>query len=185
MNKEYLALFDLDGTLFDTGEVNYYAYKEALEPYNVKLDRNYFVTECNGRHYTEFLPGILGGIEHIETVHELKKKRYLANIDKARANIHLFEMIKMMKEKYHVAIVTTASQKNVSDILKHFGYDSIFELVVTQEDITKVKPDPQGFLMAMKYFDASPECTLIFEDSEVGIQAARATGATVMVIKQF
>ena len=37
--KDYLALFDLDGTLFDTGDVNYYAYKDALEPYEIKLDK--------------------------------------------------------------------------------------------------------------------------------------------------
>lgn len=41
MKKEYLALFDLDGTLFDTSEVNYFAYKDALEPFGIKLQKKF------------------------------------------------------------------------------------------------------------------------------------------------
>ena len=71
------------------------------------------------------------------------------------------------------------------DILSHFGYDKLFELIVTQDDITKVKPDPQGFIIAMDHFGSAPEDTVIFEDSDVGIMAARATGASVMVAYKF
>lgn len=185
MKKKSLALFDLDGTLFDTNEVNYYAYRDALAAFGVKLDREYFITECNGRHYTEFLPVIMKGTKHIEEVHKAKKDAYTKNLDKARINAHLFAMIKVMKTTYHVAIVTTASKKNVLDILSYFGFSDFFDYIVTQDDITKIKPDPQGFEIAMKHFGAAPEDTIIFEDSEVGIMAARATGATVMAVKKF
>jgi beta-phosphoglucomutase len=183
--KKYAALFDLDGTLFDTGEVNYYAYRDALEPFGVSLDREYFVVRCNGRHYTEFLPEVMGDCGHIEDVHKAKKDAYVKNLDKARVNTHLFEMIKGMRESYHLAVVTTASRKNAFDILGHFGYTDLFEYMVCQEDISRVKPDPQGFLMAMEHFNMSPEKTVIFEDSDVGIQAARAAGAAVMVVNKF
>ena len=106
-------------------------------------------------------------------------------MDKARINEHLFEIIKGMHDVYHVAVVTTASKKNVRDILMYFGYEDLFEYMITQEDTTRVKPDPQGYELAMEYFGANPESTVIFEDSEVGIQAARATGATVMVVEKF
>lgn len=185
MNKKYLALFDLDGTLFDTGTVNYYAYKEALAKYNIDLDRNYFLKECNGRHYTEFLPSLMKTSDYLEDVHRIKKLSYAANLDKARENIHLFKIIRELRETYHTAIVTTASRKNTLDILSFFGYESFFEYLITQEDITKVKPNPQGYLMAMDHFSILPENTIIFEDSDVGIQAAKATKATVMVINQF
>ena len=185
MEKQFLALFDLDGTLFDTRDVNYYAYKDALEPFGIELDKEYFVTKCNGRHYTEFLPVVMGNSDHLEEVHKAKKITYAANLDKARENKQLFEIIKVMKETYHIAIVTTASRKNTMDILRHFGYENLFEYLITQEDITKVKPDPQGFLLGMKHFGADAENTVIFEDSDVGIKAARATGATVLVVDQF
>lgn len=182
MEKKYLALFDLDGTLFDTSDVNYFAYKDALSPFGVELDKEYFVTKCNGRHYTEFLPYIMGNVDHIEEVHRAKKTTYVNNLDKARDNKHLFNVIKGMKSEYHLAVVTTASRQNTLDILKHFGYEDLFEYLITQEDITRVKPDPEGFLMAMQHFGIDAEHTVIFEDSEVGITAAKATGATVMIV---
>ena len=182
MEKDYLELFDLDGTLFDTGEVNYYAYKDALEPYAVTLDKEFFLTKCNGRHYTEFLPQIMGNSDDIEAVHKVKKKTYVNNLDKARVNKHLFEIIKGLRNRYHIAVVTTASRQNAIDIIRHFGYEDLFEFLVTQEDITNVKPDPQGFLIAMDHFRKDSAHTVIFEDSEVGIQAAKATGAAVMIV---
>lgn len=185
MEKKLLALFDMDGTLFDTNAVNYYAYKNALAPFSVNLDEKYFADYCNGRHYTEFLPAIMGNPDHIESVHRAKKQAYAANLDKARENSHLFAMIRSMAPVYHLAIVTTASRQNATDILRHFGYMDLFEFMVTQEDITRVKPDPQGFLLAMEHFGMDAEHTVIFEDSQVGLQAARATGAAVMAVHQF
>lgn len=185
MDKKYLALFDLDGTLFDTSEVNYYAYKDALKPFGVSLEKEYFLTECNGKHYKEFLPIIMGTDEYIEEVHKLKKDKYVQNLRKAIENKHLFAMAKAMCSTYHLAIVTTASRKNTMDILKYFGYESLFEHMVTQENITRAKPDPEGFEIAMRYFNASPANTIIFEDSDVGIQAAKATGASVLIVSQL
>lgn len=183
--KKYLALFDLDGTLFDTGEVNYHAYKDALQEYGISLDREYFVTKCNGRHYTEFIPVIMGTREYLEPIHKAKKAAYAKNLSKARVNTHLLEMIRVMRQTYHTAVVTTASKKNTTDILSYFNCEYLFDLIITQEDITKVKPDPEGFLKAMEHFSCDRSHTVIFEDSDVGIRAAKATGASVIIVNQF
>ncbi len=186
--KKYLAVFDLDGTLFDTGDVNYYAYKEALKILGVELDRDFFVRECNGRHYKEFLPEIMGEKgtpENIEKVHALKKEIYGKNLGKARENKHLFQIMEGLSDSYYLSVVTTASRKNASDILRYFGYQDLVEYMVAQEDITRVKPDPQGFLMAMEHFGMDAEHTVIFEDSDVGISAAEAAGGTVLVARRF
>jgi len=185
MGKKYLALFDLDGTLFDTREVNYYSYKRALEPFGITLDKEYYVVKCNGRHYTEFLPQIMGSGEHIEAVHKAKKEIYALNLDRSRENTHLFKIIQVIKDTYHMAIVTMASRKNTTDILRHFGYQDLFECLITQEDIRKPKPDPEGFNLAIRYFGIRLADTIIFEDSDVGIQAARAAGAAVMAVNKF
>ena len=183
--KKKLAIFDLDGTLFDTSLVNYHAYREALVPYGVELDEAYFTTYCNGRHYTEFLPEIMKTTAYLKDVHVAKKDAYARNLDKARANTFLLDMIRGIRESYHIAIVTTASRQNTMDILSHFDCVDLFELIITQENITRVKPDPEGFLIAMENFQTEPASTVIFEDSQVGITAARATGAAVMIVDRF
>lgn len=183
--KNKLAIFDMDGTLFDTSYVNYYAYSEALYEYGIKIQYDYFRDYCNGRHYAEFIPKIMNSAEHLEKIHKHKKQCYASYLDKAIVNNHLFEIIKTIKNEYYIALVTTASRQNCSDILNKFGYYELFDILVTQEDITRTKPDPEGFFKAMTYFKIPANNTFIFEDSEVGIKAARATGATVFVVKQF
>jgi len=182
--KEYLAIFDLDGTLFDTRQVNYYSYKQALQPYGICLDKKYFMEQCNGRHYTEFLPDLMDA-DAMEQVHAAKKAAYRQNLDKAEKNRHLLRIIRGMRSCYHTAVVTTASRKNASEILEYFGCGGLFEYLVTQEDITRIKPDPEGFFLAMAYFGTDAGHTVIFEDSKAGIAAARATGASVFVVDQF
>lgn len=183
--KKKLALFDLDGTLFDTREVNYSSYKDALQEYGYVLDKEFFVNDCNGRHYTEFLPIIMGGNENIEEVHIRKKSLYIENLDKAVVNNHLFNIAEGLRDSYYLAIVTTASKKNTMDILSYFGYQDFFDFMVTQEDISRTKPDPQGFELAMSHFNIEAKDTIIFEDSDVGVEAAEAAGASVFIVKNF
>ena len=184
-SKEYLAIFDLDGTLFDTGEANFYAYKEALMLYGIKIEYDYFVSNCNGKHYKEFLPHIMKSQAYIEEVHKAKKECYSKYLDKVKINLHLFEIINSIKKHYHICIVTTASRRNTIEILKYHKCEDLFELLVTQEDVCNVKPNPEGFLKAMNYFEKEAKNTMIFEDSSVGIEAARRTGASVFAINQF
>ena len=84
-----------------------------------------------------------------------------------------------------MAVVTTASKKNTYEILEYFQKKELFDLIITQEDIKKPKPDPEGFIKAMKYFNASPSNTIILEDSEVGIEAAISSKASVCKIIKF
>ena len=181
-----LALFDLDGTLFNTNEVNYYAYSEALKEKGYCIDHEYYTNYCNGRHYKIFLPEIVNNNEEIiEYVHKRKKELYSSYLNKAKINTHLFNIIESLKEKYNIGIVTTASKKNTYDILKHFNKLEIFDLILTSDDIKNPKPDPEGYLKAIEYFNSKKEDTIIFEDSNVGIEAAKKTGSTVIIIDQF
>lgn len=60
MMKDKLAIFDLDGTLFDTSRVNYLAYKNALNKFDFDIDYTYYKNFCEGKHYCEFLQSIVG-----------------------------------------------------------------------------------------------------------------------------
>jgi beta-phosphoglucomutase len=181
--KKWLALFDFDGTLFDTNDVNFYAYREALKEFGYDLSRNFWEQQCLGRHYKEFLPKIINDDTMlIKTVHEKKKTCYIKYLSYAKSNNHLFKMIPLLKISYYVAIVSTASRRNVLDLLTTFGYDTLFDAIFTQEDVTCQKPDPEGYLKAMEYFKVLPQNTIIFEDSKQGLEAAMAVGGSVVKI---
>ena len=181
--KDKLAIFDMDGTLIDTRMVNFRSYQAALSEEGVDITYDYFEKNCFGKGYRDYLPPLIGDDrEKLERVHIRKIGLYKDFIDEARLNSTLVDFIKGMKDLYHMALVTTASKDNVFDELSHFELDQDFELVLTGEDIPRHKPDPQGFIMAMERLGIAPERTVIFEDSDVGIEAAKRSGASVIRI---
>lgn len=181
-----LIMVDLDGTLFDTKEVNYLAYKEAMSPYGYSIDYRYYCEFCNGRHYMDFMPQIATDNEEILcAMHKVKKKIYRKYLAHARMNETLVDILRICRREYKVALVTTASKKNTYDILEHYGLVDDFDLILTHEDVSNVKPDPEGYIKAMEYFGANPTECIIFEDSAIGIEAADASGAQVYVVKGY
>ncbi len=181
-----LIISDLDGTLFDTSKVNYFAYKRALNEYGYDLDYDFFRRECNGRHYAIFLPKITGESDClVSIIHSKKKEYYSKYIPNAVPNNNLFDLLEMVKMNNKIALVTTASKENTIELLQAFGKQDLFDLILTQEDVVKPKPDPEGFKKAMDYFNISSNNTIVFEDSEVGVMAATMAGAAVMQIVGF
>ena len=180
-----LMIIDLDGTLFDTKEINYRAYKEAIAQYGYNLDYKYYCEFCNGRHYTDFLPQITTKDENIlSEMHKKKIDVYSKYLKYGKINQNLVDLIKCRGE-CKAALVTTASKKNTFDILRSFDVEDIFDLILTHEDIIKSKPDPEGFLKAMKKYNVSSKDCAIFEDSDIGIKAAEKTGATIFKVIGF
>ena len=180
-----LAIFDMDGTLYNTNDVNYFAYKEALNTFGVDLDYDYYCNYCNGRHYKVFIPPLVDNDEEkIEEVHKIKKNAYSKYLDKVKVNERLFDIIRLIKDEYKIVLVTT-SKKNTEEILKYTKKIELFDDIITADDISKPKPDPEGFNLAIQRFNVDPKNAIIFEDAEVGIEAARKTGASVFVVNKF
>lgn len=195
MKKKKLAIFDMDGTLFDTRIANFGSYERAMEALGYSSDYDYFAAHCNGMHYRSFLPQIMKAKNpdlteeeldtQMEEIHELKKACYPEFLDDVRENEHLFCMMRAMRDTYNLALVTTANKKNCYELLDHFHRREEFDLILMQEDVKKKKPHPEGFLMAMEHFGVRPEDTIVFEDSDVGEEAARAAGADAYMVKGY
>jgi beta-phosphoglucomutase len=187
-NKKFLAMFDMDGTLFDTRKTNFLAYNEAIkEVVGRSIDYDVFNEASNGRNYKKFLPELMQKIskDEIEKIHNLKKIFFQKYIKFAIKNDHLFRIILAIKDIYVIALATTASKKNTIDILTFFKVHDLFEFIVTQDDVVNLKPDPECFTKIMRELSIEPSNTLIFEDSIVGMKAARLSKASVVNIEIF
>ena len=184
-----LICVDLDGTLLDTVPVNAASYRAALEELGFTVTDEYYAERCNGGHYTRFLPPLMGGAPSaadVERVHDRKKALYSDFLDVVRPNTALMEILKTMRAAGHdLACVTTGSKQNATEVLEHFGVREWFGLIVTGEDVEKQKPDPEGYCRAMEHFRVTPADTMIFEDSGIGLTAAKASGARVFRVEQF
>ena len=184
-----LICVDLDGTLLDTVPANAASYRAALEELGFTVTDEYYAERCNGGHYTRFLPPLMGGAPRaadVERVHDRKKALYSDFLDAVRPNTALMEILKTMRAAGHdLACVTTGSRKNATEVLEYFHCADWFGVFITGEDVVRSKPDPEGYLKAMAHFGVTPAETMIFEDSGPGLEAARASGATVYKVEAF
>ena len=189
MKKQGLIAVDLDGTLFDTVAVNAESYRRALESFACTVDYDYYAAYCNGSHYRAFLQPLMGGspsAEDVERVHDRKKELYSDFLDMVRPNTALMEILRTMQAAGHdLACVTTGSKQNATEVLEYFHCADWFGVFITGEDVVRSKPDPEGYLKAMAHFGVTPAETMIFEDSGPGLEAARASGATVYKVEAF
>lgn len=184
-----LICVDLDGTLLDTVPANGASYRAALEEQGFTVSDEYYAAHCNGGYYKNFLRPLMGGDpspEAVERVHDRKKALYGNFLDLVRPNRALLALLQGMKAAGHqLACVTTGSRRNATEVLARFGCLDWFGLVLTSEDVTHNKPDPEGYCKAMAHFGVTPEETMIFEDSGPGLEAALASGAAVFKIEAF
>lgn len=184
--KKRLAIFDFDGTLFDTVPANAAAYACALAKHGVTLNEKFFAEYCNGRYYRDFLPLLVGQDDAlIQQIHEEKIACFPNFYPLVRENRALFQLLEAIRPMYHIALVSTASKQGVQELLRRFDREALFELILTQQDLKRKKPAPDGFLAAMEYFGVRAEDTIVFEDAPEGIEAARQAGAQCFTVPRI
>ena len=93
--------------------------------------------------------------------------------------------LQTLRADYHTALVTSATRCSVEAILRYFHRENCFDLLLTNVEVPHKKPAPDGFLMAMEHFGVAPADTIIFEDSPEGIQAAQASGAPYLLVREI
>lgn len=187
--KNKLAMFDFDGTLFNTEPLIYFAYKKAIEEnyYLFDVTVEEFRKKANGKTYRNWLPLFFEEMkkEDIEKIHNRKNEIYQQYLELIKPNHSLFSLIETMKPFYYIGLMTTSNRKNVDTVLNLFDKYELFDYIITVEDVEKEKPDPECYIKGMEHFNIPPENTIIFEDSPVGIQAARASKASVYIVDKF
>ena len=179
---------DLDGTLVDTFEANFRAYQKAFSKVGMQLTSERY-GECFGYRHDRFMQEMDVTDKAIaDTIKELKKEYYPEYFQYLRPNTALINLIAGVKAMGgRTAIASTARKENLMNVINYFGIAHHFDLIFAGIDVKNGKPDPEIYIKAMTALGVTPEETLIFEDSQVGIDAARASGASYMIVsaRQF
>jgi HAD superfamily hydrolase (TIGR01509 family) len=101
-------------------------------------------------------------------------------LGEVRLNLALFSLAASVRPGMKTALVTTASAESVRAIMRHFDLDHVFDLVITGDDVTRHKPDPEAYRLALARLGLEPHECLAFEDSDVGAASASAAGIAVV-----
>lgn len=180
-----LLLLDFDGTLADTRKANTLAYIDALAEEGYSLSEELYLQKYFGLRCSEFLRDIgYTREEDIECIRRRKIELYPNHFDTVRLNRPLWEFVQDFRAQGGKAwIVSTGHRDNVTNVMRYLGIESGFDGILTSEAVEHSKPSPDCFLKAMEIEGVTPAETLIFEDSEVGVEAARRSGAGYFVVR--
>ena len=185
MSNIKLILLDFDGTLADTRRANGEAYIEALSEVGITLSIEEYTAKYFGMRCREFLRDV--GIENDDDARKLRRRKveiYPNYFDSVSLNTPLWQWCQMMRTNgTKVWIVSTGHVDNIRNVMRYLNLDDGIDGIITGDDVEHSKPAPDPFLEAMRREGVAPAETIIFEDSAVGIEAARRTGAPYVVIR--
>jgi beta-phosphoglucomutase-like phosphatase (HAD superfamily) len=179
-------IFDLDGTLVFNEKANLLAYQAAFETVGLELTENDFSAHFrNGggiedifRDYTRRY-GLVHDPKLLKTIRELKIKEYADRVHLIEQNATTIGLLQALAPHHHIALATTASEKNARTVLNTFKLERFFDYMVFAEDVQAKKPDPECHFKIAKHFGVEPKECIIFEDSPSGIEAAEAFGGHI------
>lgn len=181
--KKYL-LFDHDGVLVDTELWYHRAGERALADIGVTLDRSRYLRDMSHGSAT-WRQARAAGIdeETINRQREVRDRYYQEYLRTEPIEIEgVVETLAELAPYVRMAIVTTARREDFELIHEHRSIRGFMEFVLTREDYTLSKPDPEPYLAGLQRFGATPDETLVVEDSARGLSSAVAAGIDCAIV---
>lgn len=180
-------IFDLDGTLADTMPIHFIAWRNAAAKYGIDFTPETFAKLAGIPLYPT--------VEKINEMFGLKiDPKEMGDLKEAEfeSNMHLTPEIKVVTDlvrKYHgkipMAVGTGGSRRLSLKTLGIIGLEGYFDILVTSEDVSHFKPNPETFVKCAELMGIAPSDCEVFEDGILGIQAARSAGMMVVDVTEY
>ena len=171
-------IFDCDGTIADTMPLHYEAYREALGEDAIHLTPEMFYAMA-GVPAAPFMQALKDKYTlsfDAVAVAEHKEKLFGEILHHVKAIESVEKVIQQYHGKLPMAVASGGTRDNITRILEHLGLLSLFDCIITADEVPNGKPEPDIFLLAARKMGAEPRHCLVFEDADMGIKAAKAAG---------
>ncbi|MFH1307158.1 MAG: HAD family phosphatase [Candidatus Micrarchaeota archaeon] len=179
-------IWDLDGVLVDSEPIHIQIEIQTLEKYGLELTeeiaKKYFglsTRECFTRlaqHYKKSLP-----IDDMLITH---KKLLAKNYVGAPLVDNILEVLEKLSKNYTMAIATSSTEELAMIPIKQHSLQKYFKTAVFATDVKKSKPDPEIFLLACSKLNANPRDTIVVEDSQNGVIAAKSANIDLILARR-
>jgi beta-phosphoglucomutase len=182
------VLWDVDGTLLDSAEYHYLAWRDTLAPTGLDLTRARFAASF-GQRNDRVLRGYFGPdlpASEIERISLAKESRY-RDLIRASGIAPLPGVRRWLEQLqthgWRQAVASSAPRLSLDAMLAALDVVHLFDAIVAAEDVERGKPDPQVFLLAAQRLDVSPTRCIVVEDAPAGVEAARRAGMRVVGVR--
>jgi len=181
------ALFDWDGVIIDSSGLHDESWKMLALETGKTLLPDYFKRGF-GMKNELVIADILGWSNDPEAIrrYSLRKEilyRDLVESHNIKALQGVIELLLLLREhEIPCAVASSTHRENIETIFDRIGLREFFQAVVSGEDVSNGKPDPEVFLKGAEKIHCDPRHCVVFEDAQVGIEAALAAGSKVIAV---
>jgi HAD superfamily hydrolase (TIGR01509 family) len=181
------CLFDLDGTLAASEALKARALAKACASYGAQADHLIYAD-------------VMGEDWSTVTRHFFNRYGLRPDVDEFNARFRSFYtdlidaeltatdgakrfVFESRKSGARLGVVSSAATWMVEKVLTKLDLQDAFDIVITQDDVARHKPDPEAYLLALSRLQVSAQDTIVFEDSSAGLTAATAAGCRCITIR--
>jgi HAD superfamily hydrolase (TIGR01509 family) len=191
MPKIKAVIFDMDGVLVDAKDWHYEALNKALKMFGQEINRYDHLVTYDGlptKKKLEMLslenglPRPLHGF-----INDMKQQFTMEMVFTKCKPIfyHQYALARLRKEDYKLAVASNSIRKTVEMMMEKAGLLQYFEILISNQDVVRPKPDPEMYNTAISRLRLRPEECLIVEDNENGIKAAVTSGAHLLKVNSI
>lgn len=178
-------IFDLDGTLADTMPAHYLAWRSVGDQYGLEFaeDRFYSLGGVPTARIFEMLAEEQGVSLDSKLAAQQKEEAFVGYLNQVEAIEPVMEVVRRWHGKLPLAVATGAMRWVMERILRQLELSHYFQAFVASEDTLRHKPFPDVFLEAARQLGVPPETCCVYEDADLGIEAAKAAGMHVVDVR--
>lgn len=183
------VVFDMDGVLIEAKDWHYEALNRALRLFGFEISRYDHLTTFDGLPTKRKLQ-ILSAEHDLparlhDFINEMKQQYTMELVNalcKPRFN-HEYALSRLRAQGYRLAVASNSIRSTIDVMMQKAALDQYLDFFISNQDVTKAKPDPEMYTLAITRFGLSPQEVLIVEDNENGVRAAVASGAHVLQVQ--
>jgi len=178
------VFFDMDGTIADSEKIVWKVTRDFMAKRDIVItpqEEKLFY----GLIWKESIKIILEsrGLEYKQSIKNTLKERYVRNLRKEVASVpYVHELLERIKGNFKIGLATNSRIREVEIIFEKLNLAPYFDLRLSRNNIKKVKPDPEIYLLGANIFNVKPSECVVFEDSIAGVTAAKSAGMNCIAI---
>src|SRR5438552_11774503 len=180
-------IFDCDGTLADTMPLHWRAWQVITRRHRLHLpeERFYALGGARSRDILKMLSAEQGvPLDHLAVARE-KEVEYLPLIAQVEPINVVVGVARENRGKLPMAVASGGTRRIIEQVLEHLGIRSLFNSIVTSEDVVNQKPSPDIFLEAARRIGVPPKFCRAYEDTDLGMQAIREAGMQAVDVREL
>lgn len=182
------VLFDMDGVLIDAKEWHYEALNKALGLFGIEISKYDHLNTFDGLPTKVKLQMLSKQYYLPEELHSFinqVKQQYTRDLVYQKCHPmfhHEYALSKLHKQGFKIAVCSNSIRSTIELMMGRSGLKPYIDIIVSNEDVTKAKPDPEMYTTAINRFQLKPKECIVVEDNPNGILAGKKSGASVLEV---